>query len=87
MYGGILKRGTDFGSLHLRALSNYAKNVCVSFGAVSIDVKAAFESVLMCLVFGRVPSDEAIAHVSSRLFFKRCFSGFCGCGVWVFFLP
>ena len=63
MYGGFLKRGTDFGTLHLRIVSNTAKHCKMSFGCIFADVSAAFESVARGLNFGAKPSDEEIGHL------------------------
>ena len=78
MYGGFLNRGVDFGILHLRALSNIAKSRKQSFGVLFVDVKAAFESVIRCLVFGEKMSDEGVVHTFSRLGFSPAvFGDFC----------
>ena len=75
MYGGFLNRGVDFGILHLRALSNIAKSRKQSFGVLFVDVKAAFESVIRCLVFGEKMSDEGVVHTFSRLGFSPAVFG------------
>ncbi len=71
LHGGLLKRGTDFGSIHLHALSNFAQNQGLSFGCFFADVSAALERVQRSLVFGDRLSDEPLRFCLVVLISRR----------------
>ncbi len=71
MYGGFLKRGTDFGTLHLKTMVAYAKVKCLSIAILYTDACSAVESVIRALVCGPRLSDEQIRTILKRLRFNQ----------------
>lgn len=71
MCGGFLKRGTDFASLYLKVFCEACRVSKASYGALFLDVSAAFESLQHWLVFGSRPSDTTITSTFSKLGFDR----------------
>jgi len=71
MCGVFLRRGTDFAGLFLKTLFEASRAMKESYGALFLDVSAAFESLQHWFVFGSRPSDTAIASVFARLGFGQ----------------
>ncbi len=70
MYGEFMRRGVDFASLHIKAISGFAKHHNYSMGVLYVDVIAASESVIRELVLSKRMSDKAVVQALERLNFK-----------------
>ena len=71
MCGGFLKRGTDFCSHFLRALSSIARNSHCSCCVFFADLKSAFATVIRAFVIPEQCSDEFVVHAFKALKFDE----------------
>lgn len=67
--GGSKKRGIDFCSHYLRAMSSFAFHSTLSSVILLVEVRSAFASVIRAPVFADHCSDHFIMHVSKSLKF------------------
>jgi len=71
MCGSFLKRGTDFATLLMKSFTNYAQEMKHSWGAIFLDVSAAFESLQHFFIFNQTPTDHQVHAVFSKFGFNE----------------
>ena len=65
--GGVPGLGTEFPAVAIRMLQAYAKVSHTSTALLNVNAKQAFHSIIRQLVVAVSESDEAVAHLFTRL--------------------
>lgn len=77
MCGSFLRRGTDFATLYFKSFVDYAISLKHSWGALFLDISAAFESLQHFLSFTTIPMIiKSLIFFQSSIFPQSMFSEF-----------